>query len=120
MRYSMRTGYATPKPEKSRVSTMRIPLLFAAAMIAALSVPADGRGREQDAAFKAAQQGRILSLREIESRVSDELRDDMKGARHIGTELDAGANRYRLKFMRGKDVMWVDVDARTGRIISRR
>jgi hypothetical protein len=26
---------------------------------------------------------------------------------------------YRLKYMRGSEVIWIDVDARTGRIVAR-
>ena len=30
-----------------------------------------------------------------------------------------GATVYRLKYMRGADVIWIDVDAQTGRIVAR-
>ena len=42
----------------------------------------------------------------------------MGGARYIGPEI-VDADRYRLKFMRGRSVIWVDVDGRTGAIIGR-
>jgi uncharacterized membrane protein YkoI len=92
-------------------------LLIAVIGIAVLAVPADSRprSREQDAAFQATQQGRIMPLRHIEARV----RPQMQGADYLGPELDAGSSRYRLKFMRDGRVIWVDVDARTGRIIGR-
>ena len=41
----------------------------------------------------------------------------MPGAEFIGAEFDGRV--YRLKFMRGADVIWIDVDARTGRIVGR-
>jgi hypothetical protein len=41
----------------------------------------------------------------------------MRGADYLGPELDYESGRYRLKFMRGADVIWVDVDARTGQVI---
>ncbi len=41
----------------------------------------------------------------------------MGGADYLGPELRG--DTYRLKFMRGGRVIWVDVDAATGRIIGR-
>jgi uncharacterized membrane protein YkoI len=106
----MRSGY---------FATMftRILLLAAACGMTALTPPADARPRdkEQDTAFKATQQGRFLSLRTIESRIVPRMR----GADYLGPELDAGSARYRLKFMRGGQVIWVDVDARTGELVGR-
>ena len=91
-----------------------IPLLMA---VAALGVTSLARRdhREQDAAYKARQQGRIMSLRTIESRIMPRMR----GAEYLGPELDAGSGTYRLKFMRGGRVIWIDVDARTGRVLGR-
>ena len=43
----------------------------------------------------------------------------MRGYDYLGPELDAGIGRYRLKFIRGPQVVWVDVDARTGEILAR-
>jgi hypothetical protein len=42
-----------------------------------------------------------------------------KGANYIGQEFDGEQNRYRLKFIRGKSVIWVDVDGRSGAIIGK-
>ena len=98
-----------------------IPLLMAVAAlgVTSLAPAADARPRrdhrEQDAAYKARQQGRIMSLRTIESRVMPRMR----GAEYLGPELDAGSGTYRLKFMRGGRVIWIDVDARTGRVLGR-
>ena len=92
---------------------MRIPFLLAAASLAMLAAPAEARGlqtvREQDAAYRAAQQGRILPLPVIRARIR------IPGAQFIGAEFDGRV--YRLKFMRGDEVIYVDVDARTGRPI---
>jgi uncharacterized membrane protein YkoI len=98
----------------------RIPLLLAVAAIGltSLAPAADARprrDREQDAAYKARKQGRIMSLRSIESRIMPHMR----GAKYLGPELDAGSGTYRLKFMRGGRVIWIDVDARTGRVIGK-
>jgi hypothetical protein len=82
---------------------------------AAPAVDARPRDREQDEAFRATHDGRFVPLRVIESRVLPQMR----GYDYLGPELDAGIGRYRLKFMRGPQVVWVDVDARTGEIIAR-
>ena len=82
------------------------------------AAPADAgphRDRDQEAALRALKEGRILSLRSIESKIVPQMR----GFNYLGPELDASSGRYRLKFMRGGQVIWVDVDARTGRPIGR-
>ena len=83
----------------------------------ALAPPADARprDREQEAAYKGTRDGHFLPLRAIESRVLPR----MGGADYLGPELDPGAGIYRLKFMRGGRVIWVDVDARTGQVLGR-
>jgi hypothetical protein len=95
---------------------MRLCLLLAAAGLAASALPADAqrlspqRG-EQDAAYRATQEGQILPLPMIRARIR------VQGAQFIGAEFDGRI--YRLKYMRGPDVIWIDVDARTGRIVAR-
>ena len=98
---------------------MRVPILFAALAGLALAAPARAadagglqRVREQDNAYRATQQGRIRPLPEIRARI------DIPGAEFIGVEF--GGRVYRLKYMRGSEVIWIDVDAATGRIIQRR
>ena len=59
------------------------------------------------------QQGRILPLRAIEAMILPRMR----GFDYLGPELDVASARYRLKFMRGPQVVWVDVDGRTGQIL---
>jgi uncharacterized membrane protein YkoI len=92
-------------------------LIAAALAGTALAAPASAHpgDREQDAAFTARQQGRFLPLRTIEARIVPQMR----GFAYLGPELDAGSGRYRLKFMRGPQVVWVDVDARTGAVVGR-
>lgn len=91
--------------------------LLGAAALAVVSIVADARPRhrEQDAAFEARQDGRLMSLRAIQSRIAPQMR----GAEYMGSELDPGSGLYRLKFMRDGQVIWVDVDGRTGRIVGR-
>ena len=69
-----------------------------------------GHGRDQDAAFHAMQQGEILPLNVILSRVR-------VPGQYIGADLDAAGAIYRLSFMRGGEVIRVHVDARTGRTL---
>ena len=73
------------------------------------------RYRDQDAAAEGRRAGQIRPLREIEARVVPR----MAGARYLGPEYDAQTSVYRLKFMRGGAVIWVDVDGRTGAVIGR-
>ena len=69
------------------------------------------RVREQDNAYRATHQGRILPLMEIRARIN------VPGAEFIGLEFDGRI--YRLKYMREGEVIWIDVDAETGQIIRR-
>jgi uncharacterized membrane protein YkoI len=94
-----------------------LPLILAALGIALAAAPADARPRdkEQATAFRETQEGRFLSLRNIESRILPKMR----GADYLGPELDPGSGRYRLKFMCEGQVIWIDVDARTGDVIGR-
>ena len=67
--------------------------------------------RDADRAFNAKRQGRAMPLPNIERRVMP----FMGGADYLGPEFNG--ETYRLKFMRNGRVIWVDVDAATGRII---
>jgi hypothetical protein len=71
------------------------------------------RVRDQDRAFRATREGRSMPLPQIERRVMPH----MNGADYLGPEF-RGRN-YRLKFMDQGRVIWVDVDAATGRILRR-
>lgn len=86
-----------------------------ATAIPAVAEPDRPRKRDQDAAFDQTREGRIRPLREIERGVLPR----MSGAHYLGPELDSGSGVYRLKFMRGGSVIWIDVDGRTGAIIRR-
>ncbi|MBA3669537.1 MAG: PepSY domain-containing protein [Sphingomonas sp.] len=69
--------------------------------------------RDTDRAFEATRDGRSMPLPQLERRIMP----FMGGADYLGPELNGGT--YRLKFMQNGRVIWVDVDARTGRIIRR-
>ena len=71
--------------------------------------------KDQQRAWEARKEGRILPLPEIERRVLPQ----MTGAQYLGPELDPDSGIYTLKFLRNGTVIWVRVDARTGQILSR-
>ena len=107
-----------------------ISMLMAAAALVLATAPAAARPREHppqggfeghsrerppESAFEARQQGRILPLPEIESRIRQQMRD----ADYLGPELDTFSGIYRLKFLRGDRVIWIDVDGRTGQVVGK-
>ncbi|WP_254606517.1 PepSY domain-containing protein [Sphingomonas bacterium] len=71
--------------------------------------------RDQDQAWAARHEGRILPLKEIERRVVP----TMPGAQYIGVDFDPGSGVYTFKFLRNGAVIWVDVDGRSGQVIGR-
>ena len=66
--------------------------------------------RDAERAFKATREGRSMPLPKIERRVMPL----MPGADYLGPEFNGST--YRLKFMKDGRVIWVDVDAATGKI----
>ncbi len=94
--------------------TMFRPILAAALAAGLLTSPVLAeRPRDQDQAFRATTEGRAIPLPQIRDRVMREIGD----AEYLGPEFRG--DTYRLKFMRDGRVMWVDVDAATGRIVGR-
>jgi hypothetical protein len=73
--------------------------------------PRDGRA----SVMQGAQGGRIIPLRAIEQRIVPQMR----GFEYLGPEFYADIGRYRLKFLRGQRVVWIDVDARSGEIVGK-
>jgi uncharacterized membrane protein YkoI len=93
-------------------------LLFStAAMLAvvpaltASAEPGDAQGQVR----REMRAGTVLPLRQIEQRVLPL----MPGMQYLGPEYDPAAMAYRLKFIHDGRVVFVDVDARTGQILSR-
>nr|WP_255547982.1 PepSY domain-containing protein [Erythrobacter ani] len=70
---------------------------------------------DQGQARKEMRAGNQLSLRQIEKRILPQ----MKGSEYLGPSYDATARAYRLKFIRDGRVTYIDVDARSGRVINR-
>ncbi|MBK8375740.1 PepSY domain-containing protein [Sphingorhabdus sp.] len=82
------------------------------------TVPACAMGRkdDQEGAREQMRDGKVLSLREIESRIVPRMR----GMEYLGPEYDHNAFVYRLKFINAGRVIFVDVNARTGDILRQR
>ena len=93
-------------------------ILLPLSVLALVSAPAAAQEQkrgEQGAARREAQAGNIMRSGEIEARVLPTMRD----ADYLGFAYDSTAKAYRLKFIKDGRVTYVDVDARTGRIIGR-
>jgi len=101
-------GYA------SGVMKIQTTLFIAASLLACTPVEAQRRGEQVDVLVQM-RSGRLLPLRDIERRVLP----TMGGAQYIGFDFDSGTGIYTLKFLRNGDVIWVDVDGRSGQIIGR-
>ena len=92
--------------------------MLAGGLTASPALAQQKRG-DQESARKEMRAGNMLSLREIERMVVPQI--ERRGSiEYLTPEFDPVARAYRLKFIdnsRGQ-VIWVDVDGRTGRIIN--
>jgi uncharacterized membrane protein YkoI len=86
---------------------------LAALALLAPAAPALAQSTDQGEARKEMRAGNVLSLRQIESRVLPQMR----GSEYLGPAYDSTAMAYRLKFIRDGRVTYIDIDARTGRIL---
>lgn len=93
--------------------------LFPLSLLAAFALAAPSMAQQprtdQGMARKEAQAGHILRSREIEAKILPMMGD----AEYLGFAYDSTAMAYRLKFIREGRVLFVDVDARSGRIIQK-
>ncbi|MGX7926511.1 PepSY domain-containing protein [Tsuneonella sp. HG094] len=87
--------------------------IVAAALLAPAAPALAQQRSDQGEARKEMRAGNVLSLRQIEGRVLPQMR----GAEYLGPAYDSTAMAYRLKFIRDGRVTYVDVDARTGRVL---
>ena len=76
---------------------------------------AEQRRSEQVRAYEEAKQGRLLSPRIIEAKVTPTMKD----YQYLGFDLDFGSGIYTLKFLRDGNVVWVEVDGHSGQILGR-
>jgi hypothetical protein len=98
-----------------------IPLLagamLAGGMTASPALAQQKRG-DQESARKEMRAGNVLTLRDIERMVVPQI--ERRGSiQYLTPEFDEVARAYRLKFIDNSkgQVIWVDVDGRTGRIM---
>ena len=101
---------------KFNASSKAIAAALLVAVLGSAASAQQGRRVEQDAALNATRRGSVHSLREIEGSVVPAMK--RRGANYIGAEFDSDVMRYRLKFVRGSSVIWIDVDGRSGAIIA--
>lgn len=87
----------------------------ASALMAEGTLAQDQSRSDQGDARREMRAGNQLSLRQIEQRILPRMRD----SEYLGPSYDSTARAYRLKFIRDGRVTYIDVDARTGRIIGR-
>ncbi|TRD10477.1 hypothetical protein FGU71_00380 [Erythrobacter insulae] len=99
----------------SLVAALSLALFVGGPAVAANSGAQEQTRSDQGEARKEMKAGNQLSLREIERRVLPRMR----GSEYLGPAYDATARAYRLKFIKDGRVTYVDVDARSGRIINR-
>ncbi|MDD3798896.1 MAG: PepSY domain-containing protein [Novosphingobium sp.] len=91
-----------------------VSLVLCAAALPYAPVQAQNRG-DQGQVRKEMRAGNVRSLREIEQIVLPQMR----GMQYLGPEYDAAAMAYRLKFIRDGRVVFIDIDARSGKVLKR-
>ena len=97
-------------------------LLFSIAtgalLVTGMPAMAQNRG-DQESARKEMRAGNVMSLREIERVVVPQIERRGSNLKYLTPEWDEVARAYRLKFIDNDkgQMVWVDVDARNGRIL---
>lgn len=99
----------------NRLHPLALVPLAALALAAAPAMAQEQARGEQGEARREADAGNIMRSGEIEARILPAMRD----AEYLGFAYDSTAKAYRLKFIKAGRVTYVDVDARTGKIIGR-
>ena len=99
---------------------MIFPLLAGALAVSTLAAPALADNRSaQESARKEMSAGNVMKLRDIERIVVPQIERRGSNIQYLPPEFDEVSRAYRMKFIdndRGQ-MIWVDVDARTGRIL---
>jgi hypothetical protein len=99
------------------ISSLVAGALLAGGLTASPAFAQQKRG-DQESARKEMRAGNVLTLRDIERMVVPQI--ERRGSiQYLTPEFDEVARAYRLKFIDNSkgQVIWVDVDARSGRII---
>jgi hypothetical protein len=87
-----------------------LPVLLAASAVPAPAEPANEQGQVRE----QRKTGSVRSLRQIEQLILPQ----MKGMQYLGPEYDPIAMAYRLKFIKDGKVEFIDVDARSAKILN--
>jgi hypothetical protein len=92
--------------------------LLAVGFSAAPALAQQNRG-DQQSARKEMRAGNVMTLRDIERIVVPQIEKRGSRLEYLTPEFDEVARAYRLKFIDNEkgQVIWVDVDARTARIL---
>jgi len=100
--------------------TRTLTLSLVSAVLLSAAAPAAARGdRDQDHLRDAAAQGQVVPLNRLIADVRS--RAPYSEMEYLGgPQFDAGRMIYALKFMDGRQLVIVYVDARTGRIVGRK
>ncbi|MGX7894910.1 MAG: hypothetical protein EON57_18700 [Alphaproteobacteria bacterium] len=97
-----------------------LPIAALALAGSGLAAPALAQGRgDQATARKEMNAGNVMKLRDIERIVIPQIEKRGENIQYLTPEFDEVARAYRMKFIdntRGQ-MIWVDVDARNGRIL---
>lgn len=96
--------------------TKTLSLILAGCLALSASTAIQARPDDQGTVREDVQKGKVMKLREIEASVLPRMRP----MQYLGPEYDSVAQVYRLKFIDKDRVRFVDVDARTGKIIRQR
>lgn len=82
----------------------------------AMATPVAAQQRDDQRNARAEMQaGNNISRRDIERRVVPTY--ERRGYEYLSSEYDGTAQVYRFKFIREGNVIWVDVDAQTARVL---
>jgi hypothetical protein len=90
-------------------------LALASTLWIVVDAPASGQGRELTNLRRQVASGELVPLSKVEQRLLPQLR----AHEYLGAEFEPGPKIYRLKFLSRGNLVWIDVDARTGRTLRR-
>ncbi|QAY75322.1 hypothetical protein [Sphingosinicella sp. BN140058] len=90
-------------------------VLFAILAAAVPEGSAVAREPDHNRLFRDVRRGALVPLSDIEKA----LLPQMRNCQYLGPEYDPSGGIYRLKFLCAGQVLWIDVDARTGRVVRR-
>lgn len=92
------------------------PASLCLAMLIAVQPAMARRDRDQDNLREAATQGQVIPLNKLVADIQS--REPYRSMTYLGgPQFDASSMRYALKFLDGRRLVVVYVDARSGRIV---